>query len=370
MKSLLSEQLGGRDAVFKQGKVDNTGIVVPFNAKKIADLIYNAKGYVSDDEELAKNAIVKNIKNIAQYKQVSAEFQKLSGKKGLGEYLRSFMNLSDRLEIVGELMNVLPSNQWEWTIKKIVPWEDFKHVNLDSTIYNDYISGDTPKSALANNTVTNLITSVYSNEWPQRGAQLASETAHNALLGLSIAAAFVPVIGWAVSAGIGLSDAALYYKEGDSQSAGIMTVFSLMPGMGKLINKIPGIKELGKKGMETLAKKIGVSGAKQAVKYTKLEQEVLRELSKNSMFVKTQITNFLRTGLHQNTAQIAKAKIKQTAKNGLYNFMKFGLNVSPYLGAGAAYPSIYNYATMPTDIEIEQQGLEYLDKLYRENTKK
>ena len=105
MKSLLSEQLGGRDAVFKQGKVDNTGLVVPFNAKKIADLIYNAKGYVSDDEELAKNAIVKNINNIAQYKQVSAEFQKISGKKGLGEYLRSFMNLSDRLEIVGNFFS-------------------------------------------------------------------------------------------------------------------------------------------------------------------------------------------------------------------------------------------------------------------------
>ena len=99
----------------KQGKIDKSGLVVPFNAKKIADLIYNAKGYVSDDEELAKNAIVKNIKNIAQYKQVSAELQKLSDKRGIGQYLQSFMDLSDRLEVVGHLMTVLPKNQWEWT---------------------------------------------------------------------------------------------------------------------------------------------------------------------------------------------------------------------------------------------------------------
>jgi hypothetical protein len=370
MKSLLSEQLGGRDAVFKQGKVDNTGLVVPFNAKKIASLIYNAKDLFWDDEELAKNAIVKNIKNTAQYKQVSAEFQKLSGKKGLGEYLRSFMNLNDRLEIAGELMNVLPQNQWEWTIKKIVPWEDFKHVNLDKTIYNDYISGDTPKSALADRTVTDLIVKVYNKEWPNRGAELTSETAHNALFAAQIVSAFIPVVGWAISAGIGGMDSALYYKEGNSQMGGLMLVFSAMPGMGKLINKIPGVKQLGKKGMEILARKIGAKvGSKTAVRYSKLEQEVLKDMAKNDKFIKMQLTNYLRTNIKQNTAQIVKSKISQTAKNGLYNFLKFGLNVSPYVGAAAAYPSVYNYVTMPSDVEIEQTGLEYLDKLYYEETK-
>jgi hypothetical protein len=128
---------------------------------------------------------------------------------------------------------------------------------------------------------------------------------------------------------------------------------------------------LGKKGMEILALKIGAKvGSKTAVRYSKLEQEVLKDMAKNDKFIKMQLTNYLRTNIKQNTAQIVKSKISQTAKNGLYNFLKFGLNVSPYVGAAAAYPSVYNYATMPSDAEIEQASLEYLDKLYYEETHK
>ena len=40
LKQLLCEQLGGRNAVFKQVGVDRNGVVSPFDAKKIAKLIY------------------------------------------------------------------------------------------------------------------------------------------------------------------------------------------------------------------------------------------------------------------------------------------------------------------------------------------
>jgi len=35
LKQLLVEQLGGRDAVFKQSGADRYGVVSPFNAKKL-----------------------------------------------------------------------------------------------------------------------------------------------------------------------------------------------------------------------------------------------------------------------------------------------------------------------------------------------
>ena len=75
LKSLLNEQLGGRNAVFKQAPVDKTGVVSPFNAKTVAKMIYDSKGYFNDDETVVKNAIIKNIKHINQYALVNKELQ-------------------------------------------------------------------------------------------------------------------------------------------------------------------------------------------------------------------------------------------------------------------------------------------------------
>jgi hypothetical protein len=68
--------LGGKNAVFKQAPIDKTGVVSPFDAKTVAKLIYDSKGYLNDNETLVKNAIIKNIKNINQYAQVNKELQK------------------------------------------------------------------------------------------------------------------------------------------------------------------------------------------------------------------------------------------------------------------------------------------------------
>ena len=92
LKQLLCEQLGGRNAVFKQAGADRYGVVSPFNAKKIAKLIYDSKSFFNDDEVLVKNVIVKNIKNIKQYGDVNTELQKLTSGRGIGMYLRSFLN--------------------------------------------------------------------------------------------------------------------------------------------------------------------------------------------------------------------------------------------------------------------------------------
>jgi hypothetical protein len=91
---------------------------------------------------------------------------------------------------------------------------------------------------------------------------------HTLAMILGIGSAFIPVVGPFISVGIGFADAALYYQEGDTKTAGLVAAFSLLPGLA-IANKIPGVKELGAKGMVLLASKIG-SGAK----LTKAEIEI------------------------------------------------------------------------------------------------
>lgn len=74
----------------------------------------------------------------------------------------------------------------------------------------------------------------------------------------SIAANFVPYVGPYLSAGISLYDAKLHYDEGDKISAGVITAFALLPYVGSVASKIPGVKQLGEKGMAALASKIAI----------------------------------------------------------------------------------------------------------------
>jgi hypothetical protein len=79
---------------------------------------------------------------------------------------------------------------------------------------------------------------------------------HKYLTILQIGTAFIPYVGPFISAGIGLYDAKTYYDEGDKTSAGLTAAFSMLPFAGSIVMKIPGVKELGVKGMAALSSKL------------------------------------------------------------------------------------------------------------------
>ncbi len=108
---------------------------------------------------------------------------------------------------------------------------------------------------------------------------------HTMNLVLGIATAFIPYVGPFISAGIGMADAKLYWDEGDKTSASLAAVFSLLPGVGGVVTKIPGIKALGKKGMDKLASKI-IKGEKTL---TPMEFEVTKQIGKESKLVKGEV---------------------------------------------------------------------------------
>jgi hypothetical protein len=121
----------------------------------------------------------------------------------------------------------------------------------------------------------------YDYQKPQaikKAFELTGLDPHTILAIAGIGSAFIPVVGPFISAGIGLADASLYYKEGDKTSATISAVFSLLPFIGK----IPGVKETGSAVWKTIASKF-TSGAK----LTQLETELVKQVITNAPSIQT-----------------------------------------------------------------------------------
>jgi hypothetical protein len=164
LPAAMSEQLRSQQAVFKPAPPTSAQIktrLSKFNAQKVAQLIYDAKGIFSDDENVAIEAIKQNIKNIKQYTQVTKELQKLTGGRGIGAYLQSFTTVADRLNIASYLADILPESQWDWTIKKIFTFSDVK-TYFGKTDYERFGRGDGE-----NKFINNMIMDprLYSNEF-------------------------------------------------------------------------------------------------------------------------------------------------------------------------------------------------------------
>lgn len=112
------------------------------------------------------------------------------------------------------------------------------------------------------------------------GKSMPDGDVHNMNAVLQIVTAFIPRIGPFISAGIGGADAMLYWEEGDKISAVVVALFSFLPGL----SLIPGVKELGKKGMAKLFSKF-IKGEK----FTPLEDKVAKELGKESQLIKNEV---------------------------------------------------------------------------------
>ena len=179
--------------------------------------------------------------------------------------------------------------------------------------------------------------------------ELAVKDAHFFLPLLSVASAFVPFVGPFLAAGIGLGDAALYYKEGDTKTAGLVAMFSLMPGVLAIINRIPAIKQLGVKGMSALAGKI----AKGEKITDSVELAVIDGIKKGTDFVKSSLDDHVKTLAQQASTKPLSSQIKTS----LTNFAKQGLK---YAGAGVGYSVGYDATKKYFDAKKEDEDVNKL----------
>jgi len=133
---------------------------------------------------------------------------------------------------------------------------------------------------------------------------------------MQIGALVVPVVGPFISAGIGLADAATYAKEGKNAEAGVAAFFALLPAIGSLVTKIPGVKQLGQKGMQALASKLLTKAPLSAV-----EQGVVTGINLNKELVKQETSNVVK---NMASKVVAKVRDKATQK-AIINLAKDGL---------------------------------------------
>jgi hypothetical protein len=166
-----------------------------------------------------------------------------------------------------------------------------------------------------------------------------------AALGLGL---FGGPVGLAIASGLGFLDAAQYFDEGDDKTGGMMLMFALIPGIGSLISKIPGAKQLGSKAMAELAKKLSLG--------QKITDPVEIEIVKN-------ITKF-RSLIEQEMKKIGKElSIKAASQSVRQNIKKqavkqklgsTGKTMGGYIALGAGYSQAYDYFLRKKEDENER----------------
>ena len=153
-----------------------------------------------------------------------------------------------------------------------------------------------------------------------RDAQAAinwyKQNSHEVNQVLQIGTAFIPVVGPFISAGIGLVDASMYSNEGRKGEAGVAAFFALLPGIGSVVSKVPGVKQLGQKGMQALASKLLTKAPLNAV-----EQGVINGINLNKALIKQETSNVVKS---MASKAVAKVRDKATQKV-MMNLAKDGL---------------------------------------------
>lgn len=159
---------------------------------------------------------------------------------------------------------------------------------------------------------------------------------------LQIALGVIPIVGPIAMAGIGFYDASLYLKEGDTKTAGLVGFLSILPGIGTIASKIPGVKQLGTKGLVNLAlklSKVDVRGL------TNVEKEVAAGIAANEQLVKDGVNQAAKNMVNQNASKVARltGAAKRTLVRVGRGGLNFGKTLAPYAGAAYGYNKTYDY---------------------------
>ena len=161
---------------------------------------------------------------------------------------------------------------------------------------------------------------------------------HTAMTILQIATAFIPLVGPFISAGIGLADAAMYYNEGDKKTAGMVGLFSIIPGIGGLAGKL-GLGKVTSKMMASIGKKVSAG-----VKLTAGETQIVNKIAQNRNLIEAEIKKLgADAGISAAKQNVKKRLVRKNiaAKTGKF----VGTKVAPYVGTGIAYNQVYDAAT-------------------------
>lgn len=153
---------------------------------------------------------------------------------------------------------------------------------------------------------------------------------HTLLTITQIATAFIPLVGPLISMGIGMADAALYLKEGDKKTAGLVGIFSMIPAVGGLAAKL-GLGKWSAKALGEIGKKISLGS-----KLTPAETQVVGRIAQYKQLVQAEMNKLgaqatIQTGKKAAKQQIVKSNLLKGGKKlgtefGLYGGVSYGYN--------------------------------------------
>jgi hypothetical protein len=196
------------------------------------------------------------------------------------------------------------------------------------------------------------VTDYEKREYRKTTNMLQNMDPHTILPVLALGAAFVPFVGPILSLGLGLTDAYIYKQEGDDKMAGMMVMFSLLPGVASVVSKIPGIKQLGPKLMSELGKKLSMGA-----KLNQTEVQIVNQIAKNKQLIQSEMVKIGKDA----SIRAAKENVKQQAKKQIIKkqLKSGGKTVLGYGTAGVAYDKTYDYI----ERKKEEENLRKLNQM-------
>lgn len=299
--------------------------------QKIAKQIYDAKGLFVDNEKAAVAAILK-IKDAAQFNLVQKELQKLTGGRGIGQYVTSFIGHLEDVDTAG--LGAAATGKMEGA--RTIPLLNKIITHLTK------INAGQSTIKIFNNLKGKLTQQFLGNIWNM------PETMHTVNTIASIVSLVAGPIGLALSTAFSLIDAKQYYDEGNDFEGGLCLVLALVPGVGKLSK--PFIKNLAGK----LASKSGV--------LTKAEQFVINSAAKNKAAIKNKIADLTAAGIKSGKINPNAIKTVNWIKPIGNNTLKFIYGTTKQVVLPASvYTGVYAANITPlTKVEIESLNKKYL----------
>lgn len=168
---------------------------------------------------------------------------------------------------------------------------------------------------------------------------------HTAMTILQIGTAFIPLVGPFISMGIGLADAKMYYDEGDKKTAGLIGLFSMLPGVGGLATKM-GLGKWSAKALGEIGKKISLGS-----KLTPVESKIANRVAQYKQLIQTEMSKMgeqatIQSGKNAAKKQIAKSNVIKGSK-------KVGSELGTYAGVGYLYDKGYDKITGQEEVDFE-----------------
>lgn len=361
----------------------------------IARVLYASKG-VTDNENNATRAILA-IKDKKEFDETQRALQKLTGGKGIGQYVSRFFgtytasyvksleqhNISTKLSPAGTIGLELLHNRNHWKtekrlrmmithLQKIGAWS--------STISELQKTYDKIKKIAA------LENKIWKSSLSKQSQDFWNEYYHEILLVIEILTSFFGPWGWLISMGVGLLNSTLYATEGEYYQAGVSAIFSIMPGIFKLAGKAPQLVELmgklGAKGMTKLAAKL----SSKSPKFLPIEQQILKGLVGAKSLIKSAFNEAARIQTKRlamnavlkmkGTESAAAGFGKLTAKdkiviglaNGVFNLVDFTIALKKYdiatnFATEEIWDKVYTQYIMGTS--LEQKNNKRIADLYK-----